>query len=181
MDMKNIKYLLLLSTVGLFFELPSNDSRSVLSAEVKKNCFLSFHSPPRLRFHEVPAKADRSNLLMLGNPISHNNNDPIVEENATSEAEEFPLTSYGEDEFEPTNDKRNDDLDFLPPSDPFVDYDASSLSVDSTDQLIQLFEDLEKSGNSSPNVSVNFIPPYSTDNGNFKIESRSSYIRRARQ
>ena len=63
MDMKNIKYLLLLSTVGLFFELPSNDSRSVLSAEVKKNCFLSFHSPPRLRFHEVPAKADRSNLL----------------------------------------------------------------------------------------------------------------------
>jgi hypothetical protein len=129
----------------------------------------------------VPAKADRSNLLTLGNPVSRSADVVVVEDNSTAGVSEFPLTSYNDEETAPTNDETSDTQDFLPPADPFTDFEMGSAAVDSTDQLIQLFEDLEKSGNPSSRVSVNFIPPFSTDSGNFKVESRASYTRRVRQ
>ena len=181
MDMKIKKFFVLLSLPLLFGGLSSFDSSLSLAGEVKKNCFLSFHAPPKLRFHEAPATADRSNLLTLGDPASQAVDDVILEDNESAEVSEFPLTSYGDEENEPIIGNQPTNQDFLPPVDPFTDYELGSSGVDSTDQLIQLFENLEKSGNPSSRVSVNFIPPYSTDSGNFKIESRASYTKRARQ
>ena len=181
MDMNMNKLLLLLSFIVALSGLAPCQTILSLSAEVKKSCFLTFHAPPKLRFHEVPATADRSNLLRLGTPVSQTFEVTKDEDNATSKVEEFPLTSYGEDADVSASGKDSDGLDFLPPADPFTDYNLGDSSVDSTDQLIQLFENLEKSGNPSSRVSVNFIPPYSTDSGNFKVQSRASYTRRVRQ
>jgi hypothetical protein len=181
MDMNIHKTFLTLSLTFLSGVLSDFDSSLTLSGEVKKNCFLSFHSPPKLRFHEVPATADRLNLLTLGDPVSKTVDEVILEDNESIEVSEFPLTSYGDDEKDLTVDDQPTNQDILPPADPFADYELGSSGVDSTDQLIQLFENLEKTGNSSSRVSVNFIPPYSTDSGNFKIESRASYTRRVRQ
>ena len=181
MDMKIKKFFVLLSSLLLGGGISSFDSSLSLAGEVKKNCFLSFHAPPKLRFHETPATADRLNLLTLGTPASQTVDEVVLEDNETAEVSDFPLTSYGDGENVPIVEDQSTNQDGLPPVDPFTDYELGSSGVDSTDQLIQLFENLEKSGNSSSRVSVNFIPPYSTDSGNFKIESRASYTKRTRQ
>jgi len=181
MDMNIHKIFLIFSLTLFVGALSAFGSSLTLSGKVKKNCFLSFHAPPKLRFHEVPATADRLNLLTLGDPISQAEGEDILEDNVTTEVSEFPLTSYGEDDNDPIIEGQPMNQDFLPPADPFAEYELGSSVVDSTDQLIQLFENLEKSENPSSRVSVNFIPPYSTDSGNFKIESRASYTRRVKQ
>ena len=181
MDMKITKFLILLSAIGSLLGLFPSGPTNSLSAQVKKSCFLAFHAPPKLRFHEVPITADRSNLLRLGSPVSQTIEVIDNDDNATSKVEEFPLTSYGEDDDISESGNNSDELDFLPPADPFSDYNLGDSSLDSTDQLIQLFENLEQSGNQPSRVSVNFIPPYSTDSGNFKVQSSASYTRRVRK
>jgi hypothetical protein len=179
MDMNTNKFLFFLFVLGLQTGLVPTESFFSLTAEVKKNCFLTFHSPPRLRFHEKPVSADRSNLLRLGDPVTQGIEVVADEGNVTTEIEDFPLTSYGE--AKAVDEEPSEMPDLLPPADPFIDYTLGSSSVDSTDQLIQLFENLEQSGNPSSRVSVNFIPPYSTDSGNFKVQSSASYTRRVRK
>ena len=98
MDMKITKFLILLSAIGSVLGLFPSDLPNLLSAQVKKSCFLTFHPPPKLHFHEVPAKADRFNLLTLGNPVSQSVDVVIVEDNSTAEVSEFPLTSYNDEE-----------------------------------------------------------------------------------
>ena len=143
MDMKITKFLILLSATGSVLGLFPSKLPNLLSAQVKKSCFLTFHPPPKLHFHEVPARADRFNLLTLGNPVSQSADEVVVEDNSTAGVSEFPLTSYTDEETAPTNDEISDAQDFLPPADPFTDFEMGSVGVDSTDQLIQLFEDLE--------------------------------------
>ena len=176
MDMKNY---IKLGTVTLFcFIFLQGSLPSIFAATKESNHgYLSFHAPPKLMFHEVPATADRSNLLRLGSPVSSVVEITFSEDNASAEVSEFPLTSYDGDELPPA---LNDTTDALPPSDPFIDYTMESSSIDSTDQLIQIFENMEKSGRPSSRSTINFIPPYTLDSGNFSIESRSSYTRRVR-
>ena len=95
MDMKITKFLILLSASGSVLGLFPSDLPNLLSAQVKKSCFLTFHPPPKLHFHEVPAKADRFNLLTLGNPVSQSVDVVVVEDNSTAEVSEFPLTGSG--------------------------------------------------------------------------------------
>jgi hypothetical protein len=180
MDMKTSKYFPSLSFMAVFLTLPFIGCLSIQAKEVRKNCYLSFHAPPKLHFHETAPQADRFNLLTLGEPVSSNVSALDVEENATNLVNEFPLTSYDESNVDPLVNKISGDENLLPPSDPFVDYEIGGSQVDSTDQLIQLFENMQKSGNPSSRVNVNFIPPYSTDSGNFRIESTASYKRRSR-
>jgi hypothetical protein len=181
MDMKTIKILFLLSATGSFLGLFPSDLSSLLTGQVKKSCYLAFHAPPKLQFHEVPVVANRTNLLMLGEPVSLETDDIASEGNETTELTEFPLTSYGEELEEVESEEESNSIEFLPPTDPFSDYEIGGSSIDSTDQLIQMFENLERSGNAASRVSVNFTPPYSTDSGNFKIESRANYTRRTRK
>jgi hypothetical protein len=180
MDMKITKFLILFSIIGLILGLFLRESPVLLSGQVKKSCYLAFHSPPKLNFHEVSPSADRLNLLTLGNPLTTQVQGTADEANSTTEVSEFPLTSYGDDDSAAEINNDTDMQDPLPPSDPFIGFELESTGVDSTDQLIQLFENLEKSGNPSSRVSVDFIPPYSTDSGNFRLESSASYKRRVR-
>jgi len=142
--------------------------------------YLSFHSPPKLIFHEVPALADRTNLQMLGAPVANSIVEVTVDLNKTIETSEFPLTSYDENSASTIEDEVGSP-ELLPPVDPFTDFSIDSSGVDSTDELIQIFENMNKSSDvSSSRTAVNFIPPYTLDSGNFKIESRANYTRRVR-
>jgi hypothetical protein len=176
MDMKN--YIKSGTLILFCFVLLQGSSPSIFATTKKSNHgYLSFHAPPKLIFHEVPATADRSNLLRLGSPVSSVVEITFSEDNSSAEVSEFPLTSYDGEELPLT---LNETTEVLPPADPFVDYTMESSNIDSTDQLIQIFENMEKSGRPSSRSTVNFIPPYTLDSGNFSIESRSSYTRRVR-
>ena len=152
----------------------------LFSNDSVRHAYLSFHSPPRLSFHEVPAVADRSNLLRLPALAVDSAELTVIEDNSSAEISEFPLTSYEEDDLDLKIIDDAEKSEILPPSDPFDDFTMGGAEVDSTDQLIQLFEDLERTGNTPLSASVNFIPPYATDTANFKVQSTSKYTRRAR-
>ena len=180
MDMKNYTKLVTLLFFSCSF-LSSVGASSLLASSIEaRGGYLSFHAPPKLRFHEVPTTADRSNLLRLGSPATEAIEIVLVEDNASSEVSEFPLTSYDGEDLTDSFNETPDTLDTLPPADPFVDYSMEPSGIDSTDQLIQIFESMENSGRPASQTSVNFIPPYTLDSGNFQIESRSSYTRRVR-
>ncbi len=180
MDMKK-SHNILKPSFSLFFAIIFLCAYShMFSNEKVRHSYLTFHSPPKLSFHEVPALADRTNLQMLGSPVSSTTVEVAVDLNNTVETSEFPLTSYDEKSASVIEDDVNS-LDILPPSDPFTDFSLDSSGVDSTDELIQIFENMDKSSDgSSSRTTVNFIPPYTLDSGNFKIESRTSYTRRIR-
>jgi len=180
MDMKNTNNIPNPSVTLVFSLIFLCGACHLFSSDRTRHTYLSFHSPPRLSFHEIPAVADRSNLLRLGSPVSSNVELEIIEDNSSTELSEFPLTSYdeGNEEIKVSNESGPNDL--IPPSDPFVDFSLGSTGVDSTDQLIQIFENLERSGNTPQSTTVNFIPPYTTDSANFKIQSTSRYTRRVR-
>ena len=144
MDMKFTKLLTLPSLTALLIGLFPPESPHSLFGQVKKNCFLAFHSPPPLRFHEIAEAADRSNLLILGKPVSQNFEVNIVDGNKSAQVNEFPLTSYGDDTNDSSSDTLPDNVNFLPPFDPFSEYNLGDSNIDSTDQLIELFENLEK-------------------------------------
>ncbi len=180
MDMKKSINIPIPSLPLVFATIFLCGSCHLLSNDRVKHAYLSFHSPPRLSFHEVPAVADRSNLLRLPSPTVDSVELVVTENNSSAEISEFPLTSYGEEDIDLEVLDGPETSETLPPSDPFVDFTIGGSEVDSTDQLIQLFENMERSGNTPLSASVNFIPPYATDTANFKIQSTSRYTRRAR-
>jgi hypothetical protein len=108
---------------------------------------------------------------------------PVIEQNATKQPV-IPLIAYGQDEIATFEDpetipttSRNMEADspVLPAPDPFSD-DETSSSIDSTDDLLNLFEQSNK--NQTINTGYNmipFIPPFTSAPDNLRVETRASY------
>jgi len=125
--------------------------------------------------------ADRRVLLSL--PTLPTAPQPVVEQNASKQPQ-IPLIAYGQDEiptFEDpgtiptTNGSTNEGVPILPAPDPFSEDEASS-SIDSTDDLLNLFEQSNK--NQTINTGYNmisFIPPFTSAPDNLRVESSANY------
>lgn len=138
--------------------------------------------PQILRYADPVVIADRRVLLSL--PALSTAPKPVVEQNATKQPE-IPLIAYGQDEFSiyddepsfmPSNSKSiEEDGSVLPLPDPFLEDEASS-SIDSTDDLLNLFEQNNKNQNITSGYNViPFIPPFTSAPDNLRIESSASY------
>jgi len=137
--------------------------------------------PQVLRYADPVVIADRRVLLSLSTLSTAPQ--PIIEQNATKQPE-IPLIAYGQDEiatFEDpettptTNRNMEAGSPILPAPDPFSD-DETSSSIDSTDDLLNLFEQSNK--NQTINTGYNmipFIPPFTSAPDNLRVESRASY------
>ena len=149
--------------------------------------YLKFQSPPKLRFHESEPLADRRKLLTL----HRNNKDIKTQEILTTPVSDnsFPLVSYEEDQNNsspvyviPTNDDTPllSEGGSLPPNDPFVPIDTPEPNLNNTDELIEILESSAGKQSNRLKPMVEFIPPYTIDQGNLIMESKSQYIRRVR-
>jgi hypothetical protein len=76
----------------------------------------------------------------------------------------------------PSNSKSmQDDDSVLPSPDPFVE-DEASRSINSTDDLLNLFEQSNKNQNMiSGYNAIPFIPPFTSAPDNLRVESSASY------
>jgi len=137
--------------------------------------------PHTLRYADSVVIADRRLLLSL--PTLTTTPQPVVEQNATKQPE-IPLIAYGQDEvpaFEnpastlTTDGNIKEGSPILPAPDPFSEDEASS-SIDSTDDLLNLFEQSNKNQtiNSGYNM-IPFIPPFTSAPDNLRVESSASY------
>lgn len=150
--------------------------------------YLTVQSPPLLRFHEVTPTADRKKLLSLKDNESLSIG--IKPTKPASSVDEFPLVSYDADvnnsrpSYEiPLNDinpVRLSSGDTLPPADPFVPVQSPEPNLNNTDELIEILESSAGTQSNRLKPMVEFIPPYTIDQGNLIMESKSQYIRRVR-
>ncbi len=151
--------------------------------------YLTFHSPPKLLYHEITPTADRRKLLYLAEKSpSPAEIKPVAVSPADDEA--FPLVNYNEDRNNsiPSYDiplKKEEALQVtsenaLPPIDPFLPVDTTGPNLNNTDELIQILEANAESPSRSLNSRVEFVPPYTIDGGNMIMESKSKYERRVR-
>lgn len=150
--------------------------------------YLTFHSPPKLLYHEITPTADRRKLLYLAEKSALPAKIKPVAVPPADEA--FPLVNYNEDRNNsiPSYDiplKKGETLqitseDALPPTDPFLLVDTTGPNLNNTDELIQILEANAESPSRSLNSRVEFVPPYTIDGGNMIMESKSKYERRVR-
>ena len=143
--------------------------------------YLVITKPQTLRYADSEIIADRRALLSLTTLSSAPQ--PVVEQNATKQPE-IPLIAYGQDEiatFEdsetiPTTNRSIEAVSpALPAPDPFSESETS-MSIDSTDDLLNLFE--QSNENQTINTGYNmipFIPPFSSTPDNLRVESSASY------
>ena len=148
--------------------------------------YLSFQAPPKLRFQEVDAVADRKKLLRLKSNAMKTA--VVPETGKVNQDPTFPLVSYTDenasspiyvlDANEEVPVLVADQL--LPPNDPFVVQDLTQPNLNNTDELIEILESGINSSNRSSSTNVNFVPPFTLDGANLILESKSRYTRRPR-
>ena len=138
--------------------------------------------PPVLRYADPVVVADRRVLLSLASLPSVPT--PVVEQNATTQPD-IPLIPYGQDEMPITSAPEpstlpesipmlNNDA-VLPAPDPFQE-SATSGSINSTDDLLNLFEQRNKVQSSPFGYNtIPFIPPFTSAPDNLRLETRASY------
>lgn len=137
--------------------------------------------PQPLLYAEPVEIADRRVLLSLATIPS--TPQPVNEQNATVQPE-IPLIAYDQDEISiidnntasPTNSKRmKEDGPVLPVADPFAEDEVSN-SINSTDDLLDLFEQNNQNQNISSGYNmIPFIPPFTSAPDNLRVESSASY------
>ena len=149
--------------------------------------YLVFQSPPKLRFHEVEPQADRRKLLTLeakDNALAPAPTAPVANPDSS-----FPLISYGEDsnQSSPTYEiplvvQGGDSYlePALPPNDPFVSTDLPEPNLDNTDELMEILESDMRGWSRQLRTPVDFVPPYTMDEGNLIMQSKAKYTRKVR-
>ena len=162
---------------AVFFLLPSQswglDLKKFDSPPPLRDRYLTYKSPPSLRFTPVPLAADRTQLISQATPTPKPS--PKVEDNASSEPD-FPIVTYS------TEPQRKSPAfipqpasNSLPMADPFEGVSGSN--VGSTDELLNVFEDLKVDSRTIRVNSIPFIPPYTVAPDNLKIGTKSTYRR----
>jgi len=162
--------------------------KSIPEQVPQRTGYLTFQSPPVLRFHEIAPTADRKKLLSLNDNRDLTTGTTPVK--LSSSVDEFPLVSYDTDAnnsrptYEiPLNNLNSVQLsagDTLPPADPFVPMETPEANLNNTDELIEILENNSGTQSSGLKSMVEFIPPYTIDQGNMILGSKSKYVRRVR-
>lgn len=189
----NFKVIQLISA-GIIFALPSLmgiiDTKRFDAKPKERLKYLNYMMPKELRFSAPAIEADRGNLLLIVSeptPVPSN----IIEADSNQSAEpSFPVVSYDDPETTEIFDLNSDipesmpDInsnvsidEALPLADPFEE--MSNTSVNSTDDLLDVFENatIPSSSNRNADMIIPFIPPYSSMPDNLTITNQSTYRR----
>jgi hypothetical protein len=188
MDYSNIKYLLRTSitmSVLIFnFKAYAIDTKRFDAPPLARPQYLTFSQPQELRYKALEPRVDRRNLLMpsdmkLVSVTVVTQNDS----NLTSQTQpDFPLIGGSDNNatasnpsFSPLVDPSYNSNPVLPLSDPFNGVDSSS--VNSTDELLQVFESTDFDTPRSRFQNIPFVPPYTITPDSMRMTNRATYQR----
>ena len=190
MNFKVIQFI----SAGIIFAIPSLmgiiETKRFDAKPKERLKYLNYMMPKELRFSSPAIEADRGNLLVIvsgSTPVPPNTIE--VESNQSAEPS-FPVVSYDDTETTETFDLNSDVSDSLPGihdnvsidealplADPFEE--MSNTSVNSTDDLFDVFENatIPSDSNRNADMIIPFIPPYSSMPDNLTITNQSTYRR----
>lgn len=179
-----IKFHLFLSffTTGVLFPFSQTtyavDLKRFDAPKPERASYLSFRAPPRLRFTPLPVPADRTKLIRMD--VTLKPETPKQEDNSTVSPPDFPIVEYSTDDRPssvkiPSRIPQMAPSSVLPLADPFEGVDGTN--VGTTDELLDVFDQLRISSRPSGMKPIPFIPPYTVAPDNMKIETKARYRR----
>jgi hypothetical protein len=188
MDYSNIKTLLRTSITMsvLFFTLKVSaiDTKRFDAPPLARPQYLTFSQPQGLRYKSLEPRVDRRKLLMpsdmkLVSVTVVTQNDS----NLSSESQpDFPLIGGADNNatattpsFRPLAGPSYNSGPVLPLSDPFNGVDSSS--VNSTDELLQVFESTDFDTPRTTFQNIPFVPPYTVTPDSMRMTNRATYQR----
>jgi hypothetical protein len=151
--------------------------------------YLSSIRPPSLSYGSPVFVVDRRNLILppsMQPDISASSTDLSNDENKSSAQPEFPLISFEDNSTNfpvlpvvqnsmPMQLPMKAPSQSLPLSDPFDD--VSSQQINSTDELLQIFEQSSSTMQNRTTQSLPFIPPYSVAPDSMRVSAKATYKR----
>lgn len=191
MEHSNLKITLrtscIVSVLFCFFQPLANGAKRFDAPPANRPQYLAFTQPVKLRYASSPLPVDRRKLILPPSAIVVIST-PNQEANATSSAgNDFPLIAFNDDNssykvtsqpMAPQNMPILAPPVSLPLTDPFEDVGA--LGIDSTDELLQVFESSSLNAPRSSMQNIPFVPPYTVAPDNMRVTTRSTYQRRQR-
>ena len=191
MELSNLKFTLrtsfLMSVLFCILQSSVILAKRFDAPQVSRSQYLAFSQPPPLRYESSPLPVDRRKLILPPSAI-------VVtttlnqEVNATSsDGNDFPLIAFNDDNssyqvkskpMAPRNIPLLAPPVSLPLTDPFEDVGA--LGIDSTDELLEVFESSSLNTPRSSMQNIPFVPPYTVAPDNLRVTTRSTYQRRQR-
>ena len=193
MEKINFKLLLrtsaILSVLFLVFQVRAIDTKRFDAPPLSRGEYLAFTKPINFRYGISPAKVDRTKLIMpptiqiVTTTVKQESNSSTV----SSETNDFPLLPF-EDE-NSSSGTNMPPLNFpnipniappvgLPLTDPFEE--VNSLGIDSTDELLEVFESSSMRTPRSSMQNIPFVPPYTVAPDNMRVTNKATYQRRQR-
>lgn len=193
MEKINFKLLLrtsvILSVLFLVFQVRAIDTKRFDAPPPSRGEYLAFTKPINFRYGISPAKVDRTKLIMpptiqiVTTTVEKETNSSIV----SSETNDFPLLPFQDDNS--SSGTYMPSLNFpnipniappvgLPLTDPFEE--VNSLGIDSTDELLEVFESSSMRTPRSSMQNIPFVPPYTVAPDNMRVTNKATYQRRQR-
>ena len=144
--------------------------------------YLAFNPPAALRYAPVPLEADRLNLIRLDLSIAKTST-PTGEDSNQTDEPDFPVVTYSSDKdilknSMPSMLPQSPPPNSLPLADPFEG--VSGMDVGSTDELLNVFDELRVNSRTVRMNNIPFIPPYTVAPDNLKVGTNATYRRVSR-
>jgi len=192
MEQLNFNYfrrtLYTLSVLFFVFQASALDTKRFDVPPPARGQYLAFTKPITLRYGTSTPPVDRRKLIM---PPTTQVSVTVVEKESNSststQANDFPLfnpenTSTGAPD-RPTVELFENLPSVAPPvslplTDPFQE--MGSMGIDSTDELLEVFESSTLSTPRSRMQAIPFVPPYTIAPDNMRITNKATYQRRQR-
>ena len=174
----------ILSVLSLTFNVSAIDTKRFDAPPIPRDQYLTFSQPDKLRYSALPLDVDRRKLLMPGDmklatvtvivqtdenaSVSMKPDFPLIggnEGNSSTSPVQKPLLASN-----PVNPNP-----VLPLSDPFGSINSSS--INSTDELLQVFESSDFESPRGRMQNIPFVPPYTISTDSMRITNRATYKR----
>jgi len=192
MEHLNLKLLLrtlyVISVLFFAFQASAIDTKRFDSPPLARGEYLAFTKPITLSYGTTALPVDRRKLIMPPSVVVVTTT--VKEETKSASAPvqgDFPLLPYQDANSSssppPTAESYGNMPMVAPPaslplSDPFQE--TNSFGVDSTDELLEVFESSTMSPPRSRMQGIPFVPPYTIAPDNMRVTSKATYQRRQR-
>lgn len=179
----------ILSVLFLVFQVRAIDTKRFDAPPPSRGEYLAFTKPITFRYGISPAKVDRTKLIMPPTLqiVSTTVEDESNSSSLSSQTNDFPLLP-----FQDANASLGSNLTSpnfpsipniappveLPLTDPFEE--INSLGIDSTDELLQVFESSSMRTPRTSMQNIPFVPPYTVAPDNMRMTNKATYQRRQR-
>lgn len=186
---KFLKFTLFIGSFFSFFFLHGFETKRFDAPPPVHPKYLSSTQPPSLSFGSPVFVVDRRNLILpptIQTGTSASSSDLSQDVNKSEEQLDFPLISLDDNSTNfpdlpvvqntmPVQLPMKAPPQSLPLSDPFDD--VNSQQINSTDELLQIFEQTSNTNQNRMTHSLPFIPPYSVAPDSMRVSAQATYKR----